>query len=84
MRIGVSAWRLAGQRLGVGRYIEYMLKYWSEQLDAQDHVTVYVREPMSAEALGLGPRFSFEAVTPKLTNALWENLLLPSRARDEA
>ena len=32
MRLGVNALRLSGQRLGVGRYIEYMLGYWDSML----------------------------------------------------
>ena len=33
MQIGVNGRRLVGQRLGIGRYIEYMLKHWNEQLE---------------------------------------------------
>ncbi len=29
MRIGVNARRLVGQRLGIGRYIEYMARHWN-------------------------------------------------------
>jgi glycosyltransferase involved in cell wall biosynthesis len=80
MNIGVSAWRLHGQRLGIGRYIEYLLKYWNESLDPTEHVTIYVHEPLLAGSPKLSERFTTRLVRPKLTNWLWENLLLPSHA----
>jgi glycosyltransferase involved in cell wall biosynthesis len=81
MRIGVSAWRLFGQRLGIGRYIEYMLKHWSTMLAPHDQVDVFVHEPFDRDALQLSSSFSTHVVRPKLTNAVWENLLLPRAAR---
>ena len=40
MRFGVSARRLEGQRLGIGRYIEYMLKSWEKMLAPTDRMLV--------------------------------------------
>lgn len=77
MHAGVSAWRLAGQRLGIGRYIEYQLRYWGAMLGPEDRVSVYLRERIDPAGLGLTPAFSTRMVTPALTNAVWENLLLP-------
>ena len=82
MHIGVSAWRLHGQRLGIGRYIEYLLKHWSGMLDADERVTLFTREPLDVGPLGLTPAFTVRVVGPAMTNALWENLLLPRAARD--
>ncbi|HYN05819.1 MAG TPA: glycosyltransferase family 1 protein [Vicinamibacterales bacterium] len=82
MNIGVSAWRLYGQRLGIGRYIEYLLKYWNVMLAPSDRVTLYVHEPFDPSALNLSDAFTTRLVRPKLTNALWENLLLPRAAAD--
>lgn len=82
MKIGVSAWRLFGQRLGVGRYIEYLLKYWTPVLQPADRVTVFVHEPFDPTPLSLSEAFSSRIVRPRMTNALWENLLLPRAARD--
>ena len=82
MHVGVSAWRLYGQRLGIGRYIEYLLKYWNGMLSPGDRVTVYVHEPLDTSALGLSDAFTSRLVRPKLTNVLWENLLLPSITDD--
>ena len=80
MRIGVSAWRLAGQRLGIGRYIEYLLRYWSGLLEPPDQVTVFLRENLDTRTLGLSPAVSTRLLRPGLTNALWENLFLPKFA----
>ena len=81
MHIGVSAWRLHGQRMGIGRYIEYVLRYWQPMLAAHERVSIFVHEPLSTQSLGLSDAFSEHVVRPRLTNALWENLLLPSAAR---
>lgn len=82
MHIGVSAWRLHGQRLGIGRYIEYILKHWSTMLASDERVTLFTREPLDLEALGLTRAFTTRILRPPMTNALWENLLLPRAARD--
>lgn len=82
MHIGVSAWRLYGQRLGIGRYIEYLLKYWRAELEPSDRVSIFTHAPFEPASLGLTPAFASRRVRPKMTNALWENLLLPWVARD--
>ena len=82
MNIGVSAWRLCGQRLGIGRYIEHLLKQWNTMLQPEDRVSVFVNKPDHNLAETLSGQFAFETVRPKLTNALWENLLLPRHTND--
>ncbi len=47
-----------------------------------DRVSVFVREPWKPDSLGLSAVFSDHTVRPALTNALWENLLLPQAARE--
>ncbi len=44
MRIGMNVSRLEGQRLGVGRYLEYLLKHWSTMLSPGEEVHAYLRE----------------------------------------
>jgi len=75
VRIGISAWRLEGQRLGIGRYIEYLVKYWGRMLEPSDRAVLYVHEPL--DPASLPPTFDVKVVRPRLTSALWENLLLP-------
>lgn len=82
MRVGVNAHRLAGQRLGIGRYIEYMLKYWNSMLLPSEEVTLYVRAPFDKDSLRLSGAFRVELLEPNLPGSLWENLVLARRAVD--
>jgi glycosyltransferase involved in cell wall biosynthesis len=77
MRLGVNARRLAGQRLGVGRYIEYLAKYWDRMLERDDRVTLYLREPLGNGGLGLSATFSTRLLRPRLTGLAWESAVLP-------
>lgn len=84
MRIGINVSRLSGQRLGVGRYLEYMLKYWSQMLGPGEKVHAYLREAVPAETLAhlnLSPSIRLQQVGPKLTGLLWENFSMALRAR---
>jgi glycosyltransferase involved in cell wall biosynthesis len=84
MRIGMNVSRLSGQRLGVGRYLEYLLKYWSRMLGPGEEVHAYLRERVPAETithLNLSPAIKLEEVGPKLTGILWENSSMALRAR---
>lgn len=81
MRLGVNGRRLSGQRLGIGRYIEYLLKYWNdEMLGPSDHVTVYVQEPLADDGVRVSEAVTIRHLRPRLTGVLWENLLLPGRS----
>jgi hypothetical protein len=77
IKLGVSAWRLAGQRFGIGRYIEYLLRYWAGHLDS-DEVPVFVREPVDLALFGVTP----VVIRPPLTNERWENFLLPRQTKN--
>jgi len=79
MKFGVNALRLSGQRLGVGRYLEYLLKYWNEQLERSDVVTLYVREPVDLDELGLSDAFRVNVLGPAINGTLWENAILAPR-----
>lgn len=81
MRIGVNGRRLVGQRLGIGRYIEYMLKHWNTMLIPSETVTVYVKEPFDPQGLGLSRAFSSRVLRPNVHGFIWENLALPVGAR---
>src|SRR5262245_64663562 len=80
MKLGVSAWRLSGQPLGVSRYTEYILQHWQRMLAPSDEVTVFVCEPWPLNGSNHFERYKFQTIRPRLTNALWENLLLPRYA----
>ena len=81
MRIGLIARRLSGQPLGVARYIQYLLKYWAEQLEQSEEAVLLSPEPV---ALNGTPRdrFSTRIASHGLKGMAWENLVLPFEARD--
>lgn len=82
MKYGINAQRLIGQRLGVGRYIEYLLKSWNKMLSPSESVNLYVREPFDKGSLHLSEAFNVELLQPKLSGSLWEQLLLSNRGKE--
>lgn len=80
MHIGVDAQRLAGQRLGVGRYIEYLLRHWAEQIRDDERVSLFVRGEIDRRGLPDIPAFRFERLGPPLTGKLWQSLVLGPHA----
>lgn len=82
MTIGVNARRLQGQRFGIGRYIEYMLKYWDKMLLPSERVNLYVQEPFTEQPLQLSEAFTVCPLRPRVQGVLWENVRLPFKAKD--
>jgi glycosyltransferase involved in cell wall biosynthesis len=80
VRIGVNARRLEGQPLGVARYIEYLLGYWSEMLHDDEKCVLYVREQLDPDRVPAGP-FDTVVLRPKLRGFMWENVRLPTATR---
>lgn len=77
---GFNAQRLAGQRFGIGRYIEYLLTHWNHMLTPNERVIVYVREPL--EDLELADNISVQHLRPNVSGLLWENLVLSRHLSD--
>ena len=67
--------------MGVVRYVEYLIKHWVRQLGVDERVTLFVCEALRPTFPPLSPAFDVRVIQPRLTNALWENLLLPGPAR---
>ena len=81
MRIGVNARRLTGQPLGVARYIEYLLKYWSVQTEPDEQIVLL--SPHALELNGLDQtRIETRVLPSRLGGVGWENAVLPRHARD--
>lgn len=72
--------RLAGQRLGIGRYVEYLVRYWHDQL-GDDTARLLVQGPVESAGLALAHNLRLETAGPALTGFAWENLVLPRAAR---
>jgi glycosyltransferase involved in cell wall biosynthesis len=82
MRYGFNALRLAGQRFGIGRYIEYTLKNMDPLLESDERVVVYVREPFDKNAIGLSDAFEVRQIPSRLDGVWWENFVLGRHWRE--
>lgn len=80
-RIGFNAQRLAGQRLGVGRYIEYMIDHWARLLTAEDELTLYLRQPLSVVPSAPRGTLRTRLLESGMSGVPWENLRLRGAAR---
>lgn len=76
MRIAFNGQRFAGQRLGVGRYLEYMLRHWATMLTEDESVSVFVRRPLESDLIGLHPRITPVLLESAMSGIPWENLRL--------
>lgn len=76
MRIAFNGQRLAGQRFGVGRYIEYLLRHWAELLAEDEHLTLFVRRPVEDDLANLSPRITTTVLKPDWPGLAWENVML--------
>ncbi len=87
LQIAFNGQRLAGQRLGVGRYIEYMLRYWSRMLDPSEEMTLFLRRRLDDESLNylqLSDRIRPKVLGPDISGIAWENLRLgPASAKTD-
>jgi glycosyltransferase involved in cell wall biosynthesis len=83
MRIGVIARRLLGQPFGIGRYMQYLLKYWSRLARPTERFILYVPAPPKSNGLlQLSDAFEFAVVPPDIQGIVWENFVLPRRAKE--
>ncbi len=83
MQIGFNGQRLTGQRLGVGRYIEYLLRHWSRMLAADDVVSLFLRTEVADDLRSLHPRIRPVVLASALPGIAWEGLRLARRAMTE-
>jgi glycosyltransferase involved in cell wall biosynthesis len=79
MRIGVNARRLEGQRLGIGRFLEYLLKYWRGLLGPSDSVMLYLRAPLGDGDRWISEAYETKVLGPRLSGVAWETLVLGPR-----
>lgn len=79
---GVNGLRLSGQRLGIGRYVEYLLRYWDSMLASDERVVVYVRAEFDTSDLRLSDAFEVKRLPSRLPGVWWENGVLARRSRE--
>lgn len=82
MRIAFNGQRLAGQPFGVGRYLEYILGYWNEQLADGEELSLFVRRPLNERLAGAWPRIRTVLLESRMPGLPWETLRLGPAAAD--
>ena len=82
MKFGISAWRLNGPNYGVARYTQYLIRNWKRFLNEEDEITLFLHSPIPVDTLFVDINIKQKIISPKMTNALWENILLPRYLRD--
>ncbi|MEO6527712.1 MAG: glycosyltransferase family 1 protein [Gemmatimonadaceae bacterium] len=76
LTIAFNGQRLAGQRLGVGRYIEYMLRHWVRQLGPDEELSLFLRRPLEDDLRLLHPKLHPVLLESGMSGIPWENLRL--------
>lgn len=69
-------------RFGVARYTDYLISAMSRQLSSEDSITLFAPRPISPPVKSQGAPIHERTIGPRLTNALWENLILPFKCGD--
>ena len=78
MRLDVNGLRLTGRRFGVGRYIEYLLRHWTELESPFDALQLFT--PTQLDDPFQLPDFVQHRVLPTArSNGYWEQAILPRR-----
>lgn len=78
MRLGVNGLRLTGRRLGVGRYVEHMLRWWGVMDHPFTEVAAYIPEPPD-EPLPVADPVRLELIPSSASAGVWEHYVLPRR-----
>jgi len=82
--LGISGWRLHGQRTGIGRYILSLVECLTEELVAPffDGVNLYTPQPLSASPISLPRNVYNRVLSSRLAMLPWENFRLGPSAKD--
>lgn len=79
MELAVIARRLCGPLTGVGRYLEYLLYYWSRSETPFRRIVVYAPAEPALEPGTLAGCVELRVLPSTLPPLVWENLVLPRR-----
>lgn len=79
MRFGVNVRRLEGQRLGIGRYLEYLLGTWKDVLAPDESMMLYLRAPLRPEDAWIEEAYDTTVLGPRLTGVTWETFSMGPR-----
>ena len=83
--LGISGWRLHGQRTGVGRYTASLIEHFTPDVIAErfSAITVYTPQPFVPVAPNVSRRVRNVVIPSRLPMVAWDNLRLGPSARDE-
>ncbi len=79
MQLAVIARRLCGPLTGVGRYLEYLLYYWSRTDSPFRRILVYAPSEPSLETAAIAGPVELRVLPSRLPPLVWENAVLPLR-----
>lgn len=83
MKLGVNVIRLTRPFTGVGRYIECVLKEWSQMETPFEEIILYAHSPIRQEQVVFPlDRFRIEIVGPRVPDPIWEWKSLRHRAEE--
>ena len=83
MKLGVNVIRLTRQFTGVGRYIECVLREWSQMEVPFEKIILYAHSPIKQERVVFPlDHFQCEIFGPKLPDPFWEWKALKKRANE--
>jgi glycosyltransferase involved in cell wall biosynthesis len=77
MVLGMDATRMVGKRTGVGRYLEYLLAWWSAQPLPFERVELF--SPAPIQGAPDGPRFEQRVLPSRGPGAWWQTTRLRRR-----
>ena len=78
MKLGIIGRRLCEPLTGVGRYLEYLLRYWA--LDSHfSRIVVYTPSQPHVRTEEFGAPVEWRVIPSRLPPLLWENLVLPAK-----
>ena len=85
LTLGVSGWRLHGQRTGVARYVLSLVERFTPELilGRFGAINVYVPRPLEVDGIRLPPSVNEQLLASRLPMLAWENARLATAARDD-
>ena len=75
MDLAVNGLRLMGRRYGVGRYIEYLLRYWADMPNPFGRIVIYTPGPLDDE-IDMPENAEHRIVSTVGSYAYWEQVVL--------
>lgn len=81
MRLAINAYRLAGKRTGVGRYLLNLLQRWTVWNDSFDEMILYTHAALEKGLVHLPKNFRVEVIAQGASIFTWENFALKRHAQ---